>query len=291
MRPAALLFRDWVVYPLLFAAWAGAMYCVHGRYSYVGTPPPGISLGASRPAAAIKATIDDIAQKQRLLSSEKSIAGRAATLEAVGAAFARLYDFTRTPGYLDSAEAFCGRAAAAEPASVSAHSLLGRILTEKRDFPGAVAQYRAALARDPRSAALNQTIGILLWFDLKQPLRAKPYLEKTLGLDSLFPTVNYVLGVIDLDQRDSAAAVKRFENELRVFRGSGRSPAAGPVDPADARTAACYAGLRLAFLYSTSFVDEAKAKDRFETYLSLETDPTRRQESIREMNGYWKGAP
>jgi tetratricopeptide (TPR) repeat protein len=281
--------RDGVTYSLLFVAWAVCIYFVNSHYSYFGTPPPGVDLSMQQsPAAAAKSLADSIAQQRRFLLSEKNLVRRGSILETTGAAYYRLFAMTRKREYLDSAIAFCTGALRENSKAASAYFLLGRIMREKKEFSSAKDHYEKAIACDPRSPLLQQTLGILLWFDLKQPDLAKPHLEKALSLDSSFPTAHYVLGVIALEKNDVESARGHFENELKIFNALLSSHKNPPVDPSDIRMAACFSSLRLAFLYSSSFADAQKAQDVFNMYLKLETDPQRRQESVNEIQKYWK---
>jgi tetratricopeptide (TPR) repeat protein len=291
MKPSLILRRDSVIYSLLFIAWAVIIYCVNAHYAYVGTPIPSVSFGAQQsPAAATRAMIDTIARQMKSLSSEKNILKRGRIFETIGTTYYKLYGATRKLAYLDSSFVICSNALRENSKASSAYFLLGQIMREKKEFAAAQSQYEKAISCDPRSSLLEQTLGILLWFDLKQPDLARPHLEKALSLDSSFPTTHYVLGVIALEKNDAAAAREYFESELRTYDALSTSKKIPPVDPADVRMAACFSSLRLAFLYSTSFVDAQKAQDRFNIYMKLETDPQRRQNSINDIQKYWKTA-
>jgi hypothetical protein len=238
----------------LFLLWAVVIYCFNAHYSYFSAPLPGVSFGSQQsPAAAMKAMNDAIAQQEQLLASEKNKKKREQYLETIGATFLQLYGFTRKPWYLDSAFLSCNAAASEDGSAPSVHFMLGRIMTEKKDYTGAREQF-----------------------------------EKVQVIDSTFPIVNYMLGEMALEKNDLLTAVGRFENETRIFSGLSASRKNTATNPADIRMAACFSSLRLANLYSTSFVNEQKAREKFELYQSLETDPQRRQASINEIQKYWK---
>jgi tetratricopeptide (TPR) repeat protein len=288
MRPSILLRRDALFYPLLFAAWAGCIWLFNATYSYFGTPFPGVSLGTQAPAATMKSMTDALSSQARSLATEKNSVLRRGLLEARGSTFLQMYGFARKPEYLDSAAASAGRALAEKPAASSVYFLLGRIMNEKKDFARAKTFLEKAVELDRRSVSANHMLGILLWYNLKQPEAAKPYFENILAVDSAFPTINYMLGEISLEKNDPTAAVRYYEKEVKCFLSieSSRKPQA--VNPSDIRMAGLFSSHRLSFLYSTTFIDAQKAQDRFNLYLRLETDPQRRQSSINEIQKYWK---
>jgi tetratricopeptide (TPR) repeat protein len=291
MKLSLIIRRDSVIYTLLFVAWAVIIYCVNAHYAYFGTPVPSVSFGAQQsPAAAVNAMTDTIARQMTSLSSENNPAKRGRIFETIGATYYRLYVATRKRAYLDSSFEVCSNELRENGKASSAYLLLGQIMREKKEFAAAQSQLEKAISCEPRSALLEQTLGILLWFDLKRPDLARPHFERALGLDSSFPTAHYVLGVIALDKNDFATARDHFENELRIYNALSASASrkVPPVDPSDVRMAACFSSLRLAFLYSTTFVDAQKAQDRFNVYTKLETDPQRRQASINDIQKYWK---
>jgi len=289
MKASLNIRKDRIFYPLLFVVWGVIIYGVNAHYSYFGAPIPGVDFAPQQSTVAtVQAMVDTIAHQRNVLVSEKKPAQRGRSLEIIGTTFFRLHAITRKPAYLDSALQSCSDALRENAKSSSAYFMLGQIMSEKKEFASAKDQYEKAIACDPRSPLLQQTLGILLWFDLKQTDLAKFHLESALRLDSLFPTANYVLGVIALDKNDASAAVEHFEKELLSYSALSKSHKSTPVDQADIRMAACFSSLRLAFLYSTSFYDERKAQDRFGIYLDLETDPQRKQASANQIQKYWK---
>jgi tetratricopeptide (TPR) repeat protein len=246
--------RDSVLYALLFIIWAVIIFIVNGRYTYFGNPFPGVDLSAQQsPAQATRAMADTIARQEQLLGAERNAGKRGLLLEKIGTTYFQLYGFSRKQTYLDSAYLFCEKAARENAKASSVYYMLGRIMGEKKDFASAKAQF-----------------------------------EKVLSLDSTFPMVNYMLGEISLEKNDHTSALRFYENETRHFLARSTAQKNTAVDPADIRMAACFSSLRLAFLYSTSFVDAQKAQDRFNLYMKLETDPQRRQNSQSEIQKYWK---
>ncbi len=112
-----------------------------------------------------------------------------------------------------------------------------------------------------------------------------------LRLDSTIGVAHYLLGEIALSKSNQSAAVSYYEKEASQFATSslGVTPNGlyNAKDPTT-RMAAMFSNLRLAFLYSTAFVDGQKAQGKFNAYLSLETDPQRRQSSVQQIQKYWK---
>ncbi len=157
-----------------------------------------------------------------------------------------------------------------------------------------IAELRYSLLSGKSPARTLESIGTIFYrlytFTKKRAYldSAKPCFEKALDIDSSFPTLHYLLGELALEKHDAAAAMGHFENELRIFNALSASHKSPFVDPSDIRMAACFSSLKLAFLYSTSFIDAQKAQDRFNTYMKLETDPGRRRASINEIQKYWK---
>jgi hypothetical protein len=254
MKVSALLRRDGITYSLIFVLWAVVIYLVNAHHAYFGVPYPGVSFGQRQsPAAVMKSMTDVIARQRQVLASEKNRKKREQCLETIGATFFQLYDFTRKPVYLDSATLSCAAAANEDATAPSDHLVLGRIMTERKDYAAAKVEF-----------------------------------EKVLSIDSTFPTVHYMLGEMALESNDLRSAVGHFEHETKIYAGLSASSKNTAANPADVRMAACFSSLRLANLYSTSFVNEQKAHDNFELYLQLETDPQRRQASIGEIRKYWK---
>ena len=289
MKPSTLFRRDSITYSLMFIIWAVVIYLMNAHYTYFGAPFPGVSLGPQQSVAeTMKAMTDAIARQELLLGSEKNKKKRGQSLEIIGTTFFQLYSFTRKQEYLDSASLYCGYAEKEDAKVSSVHYMLGRIMSEKKDYGAAKAQYEKAIACDPHSPLSYQTLGILLWFNFKQSGQAKPYFEKALSIDSVFPTAHYVLGEIALEKNDLLSAVTHFESETKIYALLSAAHKNTAIDPGDIRMAACFSSLRLANLYSTSFVDAQKAQDRFGLYMNLETDPQRRQASINEIQKYWK---
>jgi tetratricopeptide (TPR) repeat protein len=290
MKLSPIVRRDSLFYPVLFIAWGLILYGVNARYSSFGSPFPGVDLGGPQSAGAVaQAMADTISHERNALSSEKNTVKRGRILEAIGTTFFRMYGVTRKRAFLDSAFAASTNALRENAKSSAAYFMLGQIMAEKKEFASARDQYEKAIAcGGPRSALLQQTLGILYWFDLKRSDLAKPCFEKALAIDSSFPTVHYVLGVMSLEKNDAAAAMDHFEHELRIFNALSTYHGPSPVDQADVRMAACFSSLRLAFLYSTSSLDERKAQDRFGMYMKLENDPQRRQASANQFQKYWK---
>jgi tetratricopeptide (TPR) repeat protein len=246
--------RDSIVYALLFIIWAVIIFIVNGRYAYFGTPFPGVDLSAQQsPAQAARAMADTIAAQEQMLGVERNAGKRGLLLEKIGTTYFQLYGFSRKQMYLDSAYLFCEKAVHENAKASSVYYILGRIMGEKKDFAAAKTQF-----------------------------------EKVLSLDSTFPMVNYMLGELSLATSDFSSALRFYENETGHFLKQSAALKNTAVDPADIRMAACFSSLRLAFLYSTSYVDAQKAQDRFNLYVKLETDPQRRQNSINEIQKYWK---
>jgi len=123
---------------------------------------------------------------------------------------------------------------------------------------------------------------------------AATFCLQALQLDSTVGIVHYLLGEISLSKNNEANAVSFYEKESSEFALHQLSkPSQGLYNSNDPtiRMAALYSNLRLAFLYSTSFVDSQKAQAKFNAYLALETDAQRKQASIQQIGKYWKTQP
>jgi hypothetical protein len=163
-----------------------------------------------------------------------------------------------------------------------------------------IAQERALLSANKthqqRGHAL-ETIGTA-YFRMYNATRKRDFLDSafsscsgSLGESPNSPTAHYMLGEMSLAKNDMETAKDNFEIVLRIFDGLSGSAKNSPADLTDAKMAACFSSLRLAFIYSTVSVDPQKARERFDLYTKLEPDPQRRQASENEIRKFLKPIP
>jgi len=111
------------------------------------------------------------------------------------------------------------RALALDPASsraLSARAYVGVMYAF--DWQGAEADYRAAIASDPRDAGIHQWYGELLAYQRRWKESAAQY-DAAVALDPLAPIIYQSRGVLYLMGGDSAAALSNLDEALRLVPG------------------------------------------------------------------------
>ncbi len=283
-----LVNRDTAFYPLVFGLWALLMIALHGNHSYFGSPFPGVDVRQDtqeyyHPASSAP----DIGKLLQSLAGERNPKERARTLEAIGIGYFDRYRATHAPGCLDSAQMFVEEATRISATVPSYFFSLARILTEKKDFPSAKANYEKTVALDPKQYMAYHSLGLLSFYEFRNPDQAKVCFERALAIDSELPVDNYMLGEIAMGKGDPLSAVQHYQREVALYTSGLSSKAYFLADPASLRLAATLSSLQLSMLYSTSAHNAQLAQNYFNLYLKLETDQQRRQNSINQIQKYW----
>jgi tetratricopeptide (TPR) repeat protein len=286
-----LVSRDIAFYPLIFVIWTIIIVAMHGNHSYFGMPLPAMEVRQNdsdyyRPASGGF----NMVQAQKALAGERNPKERARILEAIGIACFDKYRTERAPQYLDSAQRYVQEAVTSAPDVPGYYYNLARICTEKKDFASAKACYEKAAAVDPKNYMSYHNLGLLSYYEFKNPDMAKSYFEKALSIDTALPIDNYLLAEIALGKKDYSAAALHYGRELQLYAAGLSARATVMADQASLRLAATLSALELAMLYSSAAPNEQLANSYFGTYLKLETDQQRRQNSINEFQKRHPGA-
>jgi tetratricopeptide (TPR) repeat protein len=279
--------RDIGFYPMFFGAWALLMVVAHHHYAYFGTPFPDANLNERAVLFSRMVTAESsMAQLKKSSMQETDVHERAHIEENLGLGYFSLYKEMRNPPLLDSAEYHLDRALSAVTDIAQFYYNLARINAEKKNFEKAKILYEKTVELDPRHCMALQNLGFLCYDELHQLDAAKGYFQKALEIDAALPIGNYMLGEIALDVKDAAAAVHHYEKELTLFASGATERRLNLADPSSVRLAATLSAMQLSFLYSGALKNPALAHERFNLYLKLETDPQRRQTSLKEMQKY-----
>jgi|WetSurMetagenome_2_1015567.scaffolds.fasta_scaffold00185_25 tetratricopeptide (TPR) repeat protein len=276
--------RDLVFYPLAFVLWAVAVIAANAGHPYFGSPRPSADLGKNLAPAF------NIDQARAALAAARTPQERGRILDALAAYFFNRYAKERSPAFLDSAQSCILAAIKASPGAPENYLNLARIYTEKKDFPSAQAAYEKSAEADPKNFTAYHNLGFLAYYELKNPTLARKYFEKALSIDSAVPVDNYMIARIATEQKDLKTAALHYKRELDLYAAARNAKAGGPgaADP-NSRLAATLSALELAMLYSTVAPDKQQARALFDSYLALETDPQRRQNSIERFLSRWPG--
>jgi tetratricopeptide (TPR) repeat protein len=276
-------------YPLLFFLWAAFLLIRFSGHRYFDTPLPsagaGQIQGGADNASPVHSTVAGL--RQRLLK-EKNRAGRARILENMGYAYFELYRANGDRGMRDSAYFFVRQAVAEDPANAQIRCNLGGLFSEAGDAPHALEQYELALRIDSTHILALLNAGMCSYYAAGRRTAAARYFTRALAVDGRLPMCHGFLGLIALDEKDSAAARENFEREaaadnLALVNGHV------PLTPQNVRFAAAIARRNLMALYSTKFRDRAKAYRHFDEYCKIENDPSKRENASLEMKRYWDG--
>ncbi|HMD68569.1 MAG TPA: hypothetical protein VKF42_06770 [Chitinivibrionales bacterium] len=283
--------RDSGFYPLAFGIWAIAMVATNGNHSYFGTPLPAADVrqGIGTYDRQGPVTVD-LGEAQKALAAEKNPKERAKILETIGSFFFDRYRAEHSSVYLDSAQFYVQEAIKASPGMPENFYNLARIFTEKKDFASAQAAYEKILAVDPKNFMACHNLGLLSYYEMRNPVLAQNYFEKALSIDTGLPIDNFLLARIAAEKKDFAAAARHYRREMDLFAGGQSAKASFMADQANLRLAATLSALELSMLYSTAIPDRQQAQTSFESYLKLETDQQRRQNSTAEFQKRWQGA-
>jgi tetratricopeptide (TPR) repeat protein len=113
---------------------------------------------------------------------------------------------------------------------------------------------------------------------------AQRHFEGSLAIDPGLQVAHYMFGMALLEKNDPSAASLHFTKEVELY-SAGR--AGGPsADQATFRTTAALSCFQLAALYSTALKNPGQAREYFNRYCRLETDPKRKQDALQELRKY-----
>ena len=126
-------------------------------------------------------------------------------------------------GNLDGALEIFQRAAAAAPTSAVAHSKLGIVYVQKRQWDTAAAEFSKAVQLDPTYAPAHSNLGNVCR-ERGQLDQAIAHYQKAVSMDPDYWIAHQNLGIVYKQQGRVAEAVREFKIATRL---SLRSPGAG----------------------------------------------------------------
>lgn len=279
--------RNTFFYPVIFGVWAAILYSFYGGYHYHGVPF--MSAGFEKTSGGMsKITLlhNSITELVKNYGEEKNQSERPHILQNIGCAYYDLYREVNDRSLLDSALFFTRQSVLDGLPNARFYYNIGRIFTEKGDHAHALQQYNLALQQDPTHLLALSNAGTCAYFAFGRRKESAKYFGRALAVDSLLPMCHAVLGLIDLDERDSAAAVNDFEKELYAD-GLALIKSKYPLQESSLRYAVSLSHQNLFMLYSTKFRDEARAVEHFKQYMSSEPDREKREKAEREMKRFW----
>jgi len=132
-------------------------------------------------------------------------------------AYLNLADYRFLPGAeaIRKAKGMAGRALELDETLAEAHASLGGVLESERDWRGAEAEYRRAIALDPNYPTVHQWYALLLP-KLGRSTEAIREIRRAQALDPLSLPINNDVGVVLQDTGDSAAAIEEFRRTLTM---------------------------------------------------------------------------
>ncbi|MCU0609420.1 MAG: tetratricopeptide repeat protein [Chitinispirillaceae bacterium] len=281
-----LLRRNQYFYPLVFGVWALFLLVRFGNHRYFDVPPE--SAGYERGGGMSKVSMlhNSIVELQKSLVDERRSPEKPHILQNIGCAYYDLYREIGDRRLLDSAYVFFSQSISEGPGNARFHYNLGRLFTEVNNQQGALQAYEMALKYEPAHILALSNAGMCSYFAFGQKKAAAGYFGRALAIDSTLPMCHYVLGLIGLDEKDFAAARADFEKEVvagRLAMANNRLP----IQRQNIMYAAGLAHRSLMTIYSSHFPDVLKANAHYEAYLSLETDPAKKEEAAQEMKKKW----
>jgi predicted Zn-dependent protease len=109
-----------------------------------------------------------------------------------------------------------------DPTSPRLREIVAQSLTNRRDFTGAIAEYRKAIDEDPHLSGVHFELGQAILAGSQTPLAraaAKKEFEAELALDPSNPYAEYGLGEIAWFNSDSNAALRHFSRAVELSPG------------------------------------------------------------------------
>jgi len=285
---ASLVYRDRYFYPAVLAAWVLGMCILYIRYSFSSEPQSSIDLRDFDTVLHQKRMImGSILELQGALTKEHDPEQRMHIHHNIGIAWYDLHSADRQSASLDTAIRYFEKSIESSPPIARFYYNLGRAYTTAGDHRRAEQWYERTLAINPDHILALHNLGLLNYFEKHDRPRAREYLLRLLAVRSELPICNYVLGEIAMEDDSARNACRYYEQEIDLFEKFRMRPPGLPMSPDVLRYAAAMSHRQLMMLYSTRFADQAKAQEHFHRYLSLETDPARRRQSIEQMKHYW----
>jgi tetratricopeptide (TPR) repeat protein len=285
MNVRAFIRRDFTVYTALFTVFAALMGVIHGSYHYFGTPFPSVNLNQVNDSHA-QSMAGEIDKIKLSLASEKSPIQRGRLLGSMGGGYFELYKASRKTAYLDSAIQCFDGAMGLEPNNAELCFNAAMLCMQKQDFTKAKSYLDKTVAINPRHTVALHNLGMLAYSELKKPLEAKTYFEKSLAADPMAPLEHYMLALVALGNKDTSLAARHFSKEAaRYLSGAGNTQSA-LANQDQMRLAAAQSCFQLSLLYATSLKNAGQSRKFLTQYLSMETDPQRKQNSINELGKY-----
>jgi tetratricopeptide (TPR) repeat protein len=284
---AAYFSRNSVFYPAIFGVWAAVILSLHGGYRYHDAPLA--SAGYEKKDGGVSKTSllrNSITELEKNYGEEKDVSEKTHILQNIGCAYYDLYHEVNDRSLLDSALLFTRQSVLDGQPNARFFYNLGRIFTERGDHARALQQYDLALQQDPGHVLALSNAGTCAYFAFGKRKESAGYFGRALMVDSLLPMCHVVLGLIDLDERDSVTAIDDFEKELHAD-SLALVKNRYPLQQSSIYFAASISHQNLFMLYSTKAPDRAKAEQHFSRYLASEPDRAKREIAEKEMKKFW----
>jgi tetratricopeptide (TPR) repeat protein len=282
-----LFSRNSIFYPVVFGVWVAVLLSIHSGYRYHGIPL--MSAGFEKTSGGMsKMTLlrNSITELQKNYGEEKNPSEKPHILQNIGCDYYDLYRELNDRSFLDSALFFTRQSVIEGQPNARFFYNLGRIFTEMGDHARALQQYDLALQQDPSHILALSNAGTCSYFAFGRRKESANYFGRALAADSLLPMCHVILGLIDLDEKDSATAVSDFEKELHAD-SLALIKSKYPLQQSSIRYALAIARQNLFMLYSTSFPDRQKAEEHLKQYLAYEPEQEKREAAEKEMRRFW----
>lgn len=128
-----------------------------------------------------------------------------------------IYQWSAGPASFDKALEYAESAAAADPYSAYAHSILGFVTLWHKDFEAAVGNTQRALEIEPNSAIANGYMAAILHFTGDDPEKAIDYAKRAMRLDPHYTgDVPMVLGHTLYSARRYEEAIQAYNEAIRL---------------------------------------------------------------------------
>lgn len=285
----ALYRKNLVFYPVVFGAWAALLLAVHSGHQYHGLPLMSAGFEKTKEGMSKIALLhNSITELQKNYIDEKNEAEKPHILQNIGCAYFDLCRETSDRSLLDSALFYTHQSTVKGPPNARFFYNLGRIFTERGDHEHALEQYNLALRQDSTHILALSNAGTCSYFAFGNRKESAKYFNRALAVDSQLPMCHLVLGLIEMDEKDSLAAIGDFEKELRAD-GLSLKKNPYPLQLNNISYAASIAHRNLFMLYSTSVPDRSKAEEHLRQYLALEPEQGKREMAEKEMKRFWAG--
>lgn len=283
-----------IFYFTIAACWSLIVFIKSMNYTYYGLPSPSAGIEGSFKQSSKQKEILLANTRVGLLQNlqtEKDPVERMHLYHNIGINYFDLYDLSQNRAYLDSALQFLLESVRSNPPIARFYYNLGKLFTEAGQHASAQSAYQRALQFDPKHIPALHNLALMTYFELHDPKLAQKYFAQGLDIDTLLPICNLVLGMIDMDAKKYSDAIAHFEKELAVDSQFRKLPAKYPISDSRIAMSESIAHYDLSLLYSTKSVNPQKAQLHFHAYLSMESNPEKRNRAITEMARYWVMQP